>query len=180
MKSIAVIGVGNILFADDGAGVYAASYLKSNYGFEPPIEILDGGVLGLNLMRYFLEYDEILILDTLSIDEPAGTIYHLPSDALLGLGNSRNTVHEIEVVQMIEIGSLMGVQTLVSVVGIIPHDILSVEIDLSPAIKKEFTRWIDTVLSALTDKGISVTKKEYYVTLDEVIHTYRNPTLRAG
>lgn len=177
---IAVIGVGNILFADDGAGVYAASYLESNYEFEPAVEIIDGGVLGLNLMRYFLEFDEIIILDTLSIDECAGSIYDLPSDALLGLGNSRNTVHEIEVVQMIEIGSLMGVQTQVRVVGIIPQDIQSVEIDLSSTLKTQFAPWINTVISALKKKGINVIHKENGIALDKVIQSYRTSTLQAG
>lgn len=180
MKKIAVIGVGNILFADDGAGVYGVEYVRSNYTFEPEIELVDGGVLGLNLMHYFLEYDEIIILDTISIEERPGTIYHLPSEALLGLGNSRNTVHEIEVIQMIETGTLMGIETEVSVVGIIPYDIESVLIDLSPAIKPNFTLWIDALLSVLKEKGIESHPNDAIVTLDEVIEAYRNPVLRAG
>lgn len=180
MKKIALIGVGNILFADDGVGVYAADYLKHNYRYEPAIEIIDGGVLGLNLMHYFLEYEEILILDTLSIEESSGTIYQLPSDALLGLGNSRKTVHEIEVIQMIEIGTLMGVETVVSVIGIIPEDIQSVEIDLSPVLKNEFGTLIQTVLNVLQKRGITITQKEPMVSLSDVIESYRNPTLRAG
>lgn len=180
MKKIALIGVGNILFADDGVGVYAADYLKRNYRYEPAIEIIDGGVLGLNLMHYFLENDEIIILDTLSIDESSGTIYHLPSDALLGLGNSRKTVHEIEVIQMIEIGTLMGVETEVSVIGIIPEDIQSVEIDLSPVLKNEFGTLIQTVLDTLQKRGITVAQKEPMVSLNDVIESYRNPTLPTG
>lgn len=177
MSSIAVIGVGNILFTDDGVGVYAAKYLEMNYGFEPAIDIIDGGTLGFNLMRYFSDYDEVIILDTLSIDEVAGSIYHLPSDALLGLGDTRKTVHEIEVTQMIELASLMDVRASISVLGIIPCDIETVAMDLSPIVKERFETYIQTLLSVLKEAGITARQKGQITLLDEIIESYRNPRI---
>lgn len=175
MSSIAVIGVGNILFTDDGIGVYASRYLKTNYCFEPEINMIDGGTLGFNLMHYFTDYDEVIILDTLSIDEVAGSIYHLPSDVLLGLGDTRKTVHEVEVTQMIELASLMDVRGRISVLGIIPSDIQTVAIDLSPTITNHFGIFIQTILSVLEEAGINVTKKDPIVVLDEILESYRDP-----
>lgn len=175
MSSIAVIGVGNILFTDDGIGVYAAKYLETNYCFEPPIDSIDGGTLGFNLMRYFHEYDHVLILDTLSIDEVAGSIYHLPSDVLLGLGDTRKTVHEVEVTQMIELASLMNARADISVLGIIPSDIQTVAMELSPIAKERFGVFIQTLLSILEDAGITATKKDPTVVLDEILESYRDP-----
>lgn len=179
MSNIAVIGVGNILFTDDGIGVYAAKYLQNNYRFEPMIEIIDGGTLGFNLMHYLLEYDQVFILDTLSIDEEAGSIYHLPSDALLGLGDTRKTVHEVEVTQMIELGSMMGMRAHVSVIGIIPEDIQSVAMNLSPIAKERFGAFNQTVIEKLQEAGISVTRIEQIETLNEIVDSYHNPQIRA-
>ncbi|HQS65615.1 MAG TPA: HyaD/HybD family hydrogenase maturation endopeptidase [Sulfuricurvum sp.] len=179
MNTIAVIGVGNILFTDDGIGVYAAKYLETNYGFEPPIEIIDGGTLGFNLMQYFTHYDHVILLDTLSIDEKAGSIYHLPSDALLGLGDTRKTVHEVEVTQMIELASLMDVRALISVLGIIPSDIQTVAMDLSPILKKRFDTFIQSLLAILEEVGVTVTVNEQLFELNEVIESYRDPYTRA-
>lgn len=179
MSNIAVIGVGNILFTDDGIGVYAAKYLQTNYRFEPVIEIIDGGTLGFNLMHYLLEYDQVFILDTLSIDEEAGSIYHLPSDALLGLGDTRKTVHEVEVTQMIELGSMMGMRAHVSVIGIIPEDIQSVAMNLSPIAKERFGAFTQTVIEKLQEAGISVTPIEQIETLNEIVDSYHNPQVRA-
>jgi hydrogenase maturation protease len=160
MNCIAVIGVGNILFTDDGIGVYAARYLETNYRFEPSIDIIDGGTLGFNLMHYFRDYDQVVILDTLSIDEEAGTIYHLPSDALLGLGNTRKTVHEIEVTQMIELASLMDERADISVLGIVPKDIETVAMDLSFILKERFEEFIQTLIKILETAGITVIQKD--------------------
>ena len=63
-----VIGVGNMLFKDEGIGIYAAEYISQNYKFDDKdLEIIDGGTLGFKLMTYFQEYDNVIILDTVSI-----------------------------------------------------------------------------------------------------------------
>ena len=175
MNSIAVIGVGNILFSDDGIGVYATKYLETNYCFKPSIDIIDGGTLGFNLMRYFNDYDQVIILDTLSIDEAAGTIYHFPSDVLLGLGDTRKTVHEVEVTQMIELASMMGTRASISVLGIIPSDIQTVAMHLSPIAKDQFRALIQNLLQILNNSGVTVTANEQLVGLDEIIESYRDP-----
>ena len=175
MSSIAVIGVGNILFCDDGVGVYAAKYLETNYRFEPSIDIIDGGTLGFNLMRYFTHYDQVIILDTLSIDEAAGTIYHLPSEVLLGLGDTRKTVHEVEVTQMIELASLMDERARISVLGIIPWDIQTVAMDLSPTVKEQFGVYIQTLITIVEETGLTVTPNDDLRSLNEIIESYRDP-----
>ena len=127
-----VIGVGNMLFKDEGIGIYAAEYIKQNYKFDDEeLEIIDGGTLGFKLMTYFQEYDNVIILDTVSIEDKAGEIYRLPSDVLLGLGNYRKTAHEVEIVEMLEIVSVLDSHANVTIIGIIPEDIISVEIGLT-------------------------------------------------
>ena len=134
-----VIGVGNMLFKDEGIGIYAAEYIKQNYKFDDEeLEIIDGGTLGFKLMTYFQEYDNVIILDTVSIEDKAGEIYRLPSDVLLGLGNYRKTAHEVEIVEMLEIVSVLDSHANVTIIGIIPEDIISVEIGLTQSMENRF------------------------------------------
>ncbi|MFW2581853.1 hydrogenase maturation protease, partial [Aliarcobacter butzleri] len=94
MKKNIIVGVGNMLFKDEGIGIYASEYIRQNYEFDDEnLEIIDGGTLGFKLMAYFQEYDNVIILDTVSIEDTAGSIYRLPSEVLLGLGNYRKTAH---------------------------------------------------------------------------------------
>ncbi|MFW3398422.1 hydrogenase maturation protease, partial [Aliarcobacter butzleri] len=110
-------------------GTYASEYISQNYEFaDENLEIIDGGTLGLKLMAYFQEYDNVIILDTVSIEDTAGSIYRLPSEVLLGLGNYRKTAHEVEIVVMLEIVSVLVSHANVTIMGIIPDDIISVEI----------------------------------------------------
>ncbi len=172
----AIIGIGNILFKDEGLGVYAAKYLAANYRFDENVEIIDGGTLGFKLMRYYQEFDKVLIFDTLSIEDDPGSVYNIPSDVLLGLGAYRKTAHEVEVVEMLEICSLLEKIAKTNIVGMVPEDIESVEIDLSQSVREHFPTLITSALEELQKDGI-----EYQSTptqsLDEIIFRYQNPTM---
>ena len=61
MKNTIIIGVGNMLFKDEGIGIYASEYIKQNYEFDEDLEIIDGGTLGFKLMAYFQEYKNVII-----------------------------------------------------------------------------------------------------------------------
>lgn len=158
MKNI-VVGVGNLLFKDEGIGIYAAKYIEENYTFEPEIEIIDGGTLGFKLMSYFQEYDNVIILDTVSIEDKAGEIFRLPSDVLLGLGNYRKTAHEVEIVEMLEICSVLDKHAAVTIMGIIPEDIEKVEIGLTKTIENRFEEYIAHVIKEIESIGCAATKK---------------------
>ena len=154
-----VIGVGNMLFKDEGIGIYAAEYIKQNYKFDDEeLEIIDGGTLGFKLMTYFQEYDNVIILDTVSIEDKVGEIYRLPSDVLLGLGNYRKTAHEVEIVEMLEIVSVLDSHANVTIIGIIPEDIISVEIGLTQSMENRFEEFILNSIKEIESLGIKATK----------------------
>lgn len=172
MSRTIVIGVGNILFYDEGTGVYAAAYLDANYTFSPAIEIIDGGTLGVKLSEYFLEYDEVVICDTVSIDDTAGSIYSLNDEALSGLGKTAQSVHEIEVTQMIETCKMVGECADVGIVGVVPEDIKSVAFGLSESVKSAFPQMIATIIASLDAKGITAQESKQVVPLSQIISDY--------
>ena len=154
-----VIGVGNMLFKDEGIGIYAAEYISQNYKFDDKdLEIIDGGTLGFKLMTYFQEYDNVIILDTVSIEDEVGSIYRLPSDVLLGLGTYRKTAHEVEIVEMLEIVSVLDSYANVTIIGIIPKDIISVGIGLTATMEDKFEEFILNGIKEIESLGIKATK----------------------
>ena len=158
-KKNIVIGVGNMLFKDEGIGIYAAEYISQNYKFDDKdLEIIDGGTLGFKLMTYFQEYDNVIILDTVSIEDEVGSIYRLPSDVLLGLGTYRKTAHEVEIVEMLEIVSVLDSYANVTIIGIIPKDIISVGIGLTATMEDKFEGFILNGIKEIESLGIKATK----------------------
>jgi hydrogenase maturation protease len=173
--NIAIIGVGTIIFQDEGVGVYAQKYMDSNFIYDKEITFVDGGVLGFKLMTYYQDYDKVLILDTITIDDEPGSIYNLPAEELLGLGSYKQTAHEVEVTEMLEICSLLEKMAEVHIIGIVPQDIQSVNVGLSDKIKDNFEIFIKTALDALEGFGVQYQKLKNIDTLDKIIQSYANP-----
>lgn len=73
-ERIALIGIGNIMFHDEGLGAYLVKYIEENYEDHPKLTIVEGGTLGFTLMTYYQEYDKVIIVGTGSKEGPVGTI----------------------------------------------------------------------------------------------------------
>jgi hydrogenase maturation protease len=171
----AIVGVGTIIYQDEGVGVYASKYLEQNYKFSEDVTLVDGGVLGFQLMTYYQDYDKVLILDTITMNDEVGSIYNMPGEELLGLGSYKQTAHEVEIVEMLEICSLLEKMADVSIIGIVPEDIISVNVGLTSSIKNKFADFIDATLKELERSGIKYEKKDAYVALESIIDSYANP-----
>jgi len=174
--SIVVLGVGNVLEEDDGIGIYACAYLNANYTFSPDIEVINGGVEGINLLNLFLENDRIIILDTINLDDEAGRIYNIPSYELSGYGLNSGGAHEVGVMQCLDMIELMGHPLPESnVIGIIPQSI-TFHMGLSSELEKRFYDYIKTVINYLETIGIEAVFNASSTSLTEIIEGFKYPS----
>ena len=164
-----LLGIGNILQKDDGFGVYASTYLKENYTFNEEINIINGGVEGINLFSIFEESRNILILDTIEIEDNPASIYLIPATELSGHGLNSGGAHEIGVLQCLDMLELQGKELpSATVLGIVPAHI-TFDIDLSDTLKEAFDGYIKVALSFLKKEGIYSYLKEDIISLQDII-----------
>ncbi|MDB2562129.1 HyaD/HybD family hydrogenase maturation endopeptidase [Sulfurimonas sp.] len=171
----AIVGAGTVIYKDEGIGVYAAKYIEKNYTFMDDVTLVDGGVLGFQLMTYYQDYDRVIILDTITMNDEVGSIYNLPSEELLGLGSYKQTAHEVEIIEMLEICSLLERMADVNIIGIVPKDIESVNIGLSDAMHTKFDAFISAAMAEIEKSGIKYEKNPDRVELEDIIQIYANP-----
>ena len=120
---ILVLGVGNILFGDEGIGVHLCNYLKVNYRFQTQHELdfIDGGTLAQSLIPLITSYDEVLILDCVSVEGASvGEVYHFPFSKVPNIISWAGSAHEVEMLQTLRMIEVMGDLPPVSVIGIVP------------------------------------------------------------
>ncbi len=171
-----ILGIGNILQKDDGLGVYAASYLSQNFTFKSAVNIVNGGVQGINLFNYFLEGDSILILDSIELDDTPAAIYAIPAQELSGYGLNSGGAHEIGVIQTLDMLELQGYEVPETMlIGIVPHHV-TFEIALSKTIEDAFEGYISVVLQYLKKKGIEASPTSSKVSLQEIIDRANDPS----
>lgn len=167
-----VVGVGNILFRDEGIGVYAAHYLRAAYRFTPAIEIADGATMGFGLMDYFQPAgtrQRLIILDALLADDQPGAIYRLGSEQLTGLGPAmRPTAHEVDPIQLLKLATALGYPPEMSLLGIVPADTKALAVGLTPDLGAAFPRFVAAVIAELRACGVCA-QLVRPVSLDDVI-----------
>jgi len=107
MKTI-VVGLGNPILSDDGAGPRVAEELKSLMG-EDDIAIEEANVGGLGLMSLLAGYQRAIIVDAVqTVDGTPGDIYQLKLEAF---ERSRRTgpVHDLDLLSALQIGRIAGI-----------------------------------------------------------------------
>ena len=165
-----ILGIGNVLQKDDGLGVYASTYLKKNYTFSEDINIINGGVEGINLFSIMEENDHVLILDSIEIEDKPASIYLIPSSELSGHGLNSGGAHEIGVLQCLDMLELQGKPLpKATILGMVPQHV-TFEMALSPTIVEAFEGYIKVALDYLNKAGIEAVKKEETTSLDEIIY----------
>ncbi len=151
---ICIIGVGNILMQDEGVGPKVADILKRDYIFEPNIEIIDGGTLGLDLLPYIEKYKKILIIDVVDFGKEPGFIKILRGEEIPPYLKTKLSVHHVGVQDLLEVARLMDFmpEELV-LVGIQPESI-DLGLDLTPIIVGKLKELTEEVLKILNSWGI--------------------------
>lgn len=154
-ERIHVVGMGNILYRDEGVGVYAARYLQAAYRFRPDINVVDGATLGFGLMDLFERGAKIIVLDALVTDALPGSMYRLSGEMLLELGPSMQpTAHEVEPLELLKLATILGEPPDVVLMGIVPADASTMALGLTPQLAAVFPSYVDAILSELRASGV--------------------------
>lgn len=76
-RPVRVIGLGNWLLGDEGAGVHAVRQLEAEGNLPAGVECVDGGTGGLSLLAILQESARLVLIDATMDGKPAGTITRL-------------------------------------------------------------------------------------------------------
>jgi hydrogenase maturation protease len=97
-KSV-VLGLGNTLHSDDGVGPRAVERLRSDGRVPEGVALIDGGTLGLELLPYVWDCSRLLVLDSVDVGQPAGTLVRISGEELATLAG-KGSVHQMGVADL--------------------------------------------------------------------------------
>ena len=121
---ILVLGIGNILFGDEGIGVHMINYLDEKYEFkgEHQVDLIDGGTLAQRLIPIIIEYDKVFVFDTVDVDEPnIGDVYFFNFLDVPECVHWQGSAHEVEMLQTLEMIHMMGDLPDTKIIGVVPY-----------------------------------------------------------
>ncbi len=153
---ILVLGLGNILFQDEGVGVRAVEALCNQYRLPPAVETLDGGTLGLDLLAYFTTGIRMLILDAVRSDQPPGHLMRLEGSQIPAALSQKMSMHQLGLQDLLAASALRGAMPEQVVLwGIQPAQI-DWGMELSPLVSAALPRLVEAAVGELRSWNVSL------------------------
>ena len=150
-KPILILGIGNILLKDEGVGVHTAKKMME-MDLPPDVEVMDGGTMGLNLLYYIEGRKKVIVIDTVLVGDPPGTIYRFTDESLVDNKPMLRTAHGIDFSDVIKTSKMLGTKPEEIVfIGIEPES-LDEGLELTPTIEKRVPVLIKMVMKELEIK----------------------------
>ncbi len=150
LPKITILGVGNVLFCDEGVGVRVVEALMQQYSFPSHVTLVDGGVLGLNLLGVISEADHLIVVDAIRNGGSPGTLYRLTGEDIPKRIYAKNSLHQVDLLEALTLCQALDHVPETVILGVEPADIESLSIELSPVVKEKFNSLIDLVMKELS------------------------------
>jgi len=140
-----VVGVGNILWKDDGVGCHVARVLERMS--VPDVAVVDGGTCP-DALDLFGGVEKLVIVDAVKAGGLPGQIYRFRLDDLSLGPKSLLSFHDMSLADSLMVMRSRGEVVEAVVVGVEPKEI-AWGLDLSPDIQEKIPQIIQVVLSEL-------------------------------
>lgn len=154
-KRILVLGIGNILWADEGFGVRCVEALNADWEFPPQVELMDGGTQGLYLLPYVQEADCLLVFDAVDYGDPAGKLREVIGDQVPRfMGAKKMSLHQTgfqEVLMAAELTNKLPAELVL--IGVQPEELEDYGGSLRDVVKAQITPALELALSWLDRWG---------------------------
>lgn len=136
MMPVTVLGVGNPIMGDDAIGVELLARVRRDRE-DLPVEWVDGGIGGLDLLPVVTDTARLLILDAVAGTTP-GTVQRLSGDQIPRMLAAKLSPHQVSMLDVLAAARLLGKEPEVEAVGIVPASV-----DLRVGLSEEATAALD-------------------------------------
>ncbi len=161
MKTV-ILGIGNVLWADEGFGVRCLEALDRAYIFDQDVELVDGGTQGIYLIHHVEEADHLLIFDAVDYGLEPGEIKIVQDDDVpCFLGAKKVSLHQTGFQEVLAMAQLKNnYPQHITLIGVQPQQIEDYGGSLTPVVKAQIDSCIALAIRQLDDWNIRYQKRE--------------------
>jgi hydrogenase maturation protease len=143
-KRILVLGVGNLLLSDEGVGVHVAQRMMT-MAMPPEVQVVEGGTDGFGLVNVITEADRMILIDAVRGGGQPGSIYRFEIEDCPPYPDIfKTSVHQISILEVINLSSLIGSTPRTTIIGIEPA-CMEMGMELSSVVAAKVPRVIQMI-----------------------------------
>jgi hydrogenase maturation protease len=156
-----VLGIGNVLWADEGFGVRCIEHLLAHWQLPDAVLAMDGGTQGLYLLPYVQQADRLLVFDAVDFGDQPGTLRVAVGDEVPRfLGAHKMSLHQAGFQEVLFAAEMTNAfPREVVLVGIQPAELEDYGGSLTPAVKAQVPAAVETGLAWLRQWGFHPTPR---------------------
>jgi hydrogenase maturation protease len=159
VKTTLVLGLGNILLADEGVGVRVIQRLQALYRFPEETQVMDGGTLGLDLLPYVEDTDRLVVVDAVDMRAEPGTVVRIENEEVPTFLSIKVSPHQMGLADILSAARLLGRCPKDLVLWGIQPGVIKAALELSPPVGAQVDILVDGVLADLSRWGIEPTRR---------------------
>lgn len=156
-----VLGVGNLLWADEGFGVRCVEAFAQAYAAHEGIAVADGGTQGLYLVDLLREHDPVVIFDAVDFGDAPGTLRTVyDEDIPAFVGARKMSLHQAGLQDVIACAKLLGgCADNMLLVGVQPVELEDYGGSLRPAVRAVIPRALEVAANYLGNHGLELVER---------------------
>ncbi|MGB5257364.1 MAG: HyaD/HybD family hydrogenase maturation endopeptidase [Woeseiaceae bacterium] len=157
-----VLGIGNVLYADEGFGVRCVEALHARYVFPDSVNVMDGGTQGIFLLPWVRSATRLLIFDAIDFGlEPATLKLIVGDDVPRYMGAKKVSMHQAGFQEVLSSAALTGdFPAELALVGAQPELLNDYGGSLTDGVKAQIDPAVELACKVLTDWGVEFRERD--------------------
>ncbi|GAA6212723.1 hypothetical protein NBRC116602_24640 [Hyphomicrobiales bacterium 4NK60-0047b] len=162
MPRVLILGIGNVLWADEGFGVRTVEHMYRHYQAPEHVKIMDGGTQGLYLVQHIRETDYLVVFDAVDYGLEPGTMKLVKDDEVPKfLGAKKMSLHQTGFQEVLATSEMLGdYPKSMLLIGVQPVELEDYGGSLRPKVKEQIEPAIEHAISYLKTLGVDVQKRD--------------------
>jgi len=157
-----ILGIGNILWADEGFGIRAIEALHAQYAFSSDVRLMDGGTQGIFLLPWVRNAKHLLIFDAIDFGLAPATLKLIrDEDVPRFMGVKKMSMHQTGFQEVLFSAELTGeMPEDIALVGVQPELLDDYGGSLRDSVKAQIGPAINMACNVLAEWGITAVARE--------------------
>lgn len=161
MARVLILGIGNILWADEGFGVRAVEAFHRVYETPDTVTLMDGGTQGLYLVQHVQEAEGLIVFDAVDYGLEPGTLQLARDEEVPKFtGAKKMSLHQTGFQEVLSAADLTGrYPSKLLLVGVQPLDLEDWGGPLTAPVAAQIRPAIEAAAAELEKWGVAVRRR---------------------
>jgi hydrogenase maturation protease len=153
---VLILGIGNVLWADEGLGVRAVQALHRDWRTPPGVRLMDGGTQGLYLLDPVCDAERVIVFDAIDFKLPPGTLKVFRDAEVPVWSDTVMSLHQASFQELLSLARLRDrFPQRITLIGVQPEVLDDLGGSLSPRVRARVDEAVALAVAELAAWGLT-------------------------